>query len=179
MMPTLPPTSIIIRRLFFASPGWLGLAALLLVANGCSVVPPKPEPRPAEPQVSEKVLTLARSLCGKPYRYGGSSPAGFDCSGFVQYVFRHAAGIKLPRTGRQQFAETCALALGKEAPGDLVFYKIKGGGPSHVGIYLGKGLFVHAPSSGGVVKISDANEAYWREHFIGVRRIYGWRKPDT
>lgn len=134
---------------------------------GCAAAPPRPNP----PQ-AEKVVTLAKSLVGTPYRYGGCNPKGFDCSGLVQYVYRHAAGVQLPRTSKGQFARTVKVPLGQEAPGDLLFYDIKGSAPSHVGIYLGKGAFVHAPSTGGAVKISDGNERYWVDHFMCVRRVW-------
>ncbi|MEW6517607.1 MAG: C40 family peptidase [candidate division FCPU426 bacterium] len=143
------------------------VAGCAVAAGGCAAV----RPLPANPAAVERVVQLATSLQGKPYRYGGTTPAGFDCSGLVQYVFRQAAGVALPRTSRRQFAATRHVPLGGEEPADLLFFDINGRGISHVGIYLGKGRFVHAPSSGGEVKISDANEPYWRSRFRGVHRV--------
>jgi cell wall-associated NlpC family hydrolase len=116
------------------------------------------------------VVRTAKALLGTPYHFGGTTPKGFDCSGFVQYVFRQAAGVRLPRTSPQQFSATLPVRLGEEQPSDLLFWNVERGGPSHVGIYLGHGQFIHSPEQGGVVKISDANTRYWRDRFLGVRR---------
>jgi cell wall-associated NlpC family hydrolase len=127
-------------------------------------------PRPVDSGRARAVIQQAKSLQGTPYRYGGTTPKGFDCSGLVQYVFRNAVGVRLPRTSKAQFSATRPIRRGDEQPSDLLFFDINGRGISHVGIYLGKGKFIHAPSSGGRVKISDANKKYWRQRFRGVRR---------
>lgn len=142
-------------------------AAWSLLAGGCATI----RQAPPDPSAAARVVQLATSLQGKPYRYGGTTPAGFDCSGFVQYVFREAAGIKLPRTSRSQFGAARRVPRGGEEPSDLLFFDINGRGISHVGIYLGQGRFVHAPSSGGEVKISNGNDPYWRSRFRGVGRV--------
>lgn len=142
-------------------------AAWSLLAGGCATLPQAPP----DASAAARVVRLATSLQGKPYRYGGTTPAGFDCSGFVQYVFREAAGIKLPRTSRSQFGAARRVPRGNEEPSDLLFFDINGRGISHVGIYLGQGRFVHAPSSGGEVKISNGNDSYWRSRFRGVGRV--------
>ncbi|MCK5242653.1 C40 family peptidase [bacterium] len=146
----------------------LGLLLVLLCfsISGCVTVLPR---LPYSGKVLP-VITMAKSLQGKPYRYGGTTPKGFDCSGFVQHVFREAAGIRLPRTSRAQFSATRAVWLGSEQPSDLLFFNISGYGISHVGIYLGRGKFIHASQTGGKVRISDANQKYWQQRFRGVRR---------
>jgi len=146
---------------------WVSLLVVWLLGSGCAT---PLQPRPNAEQAS-RVIRLVKSLQGKPYRYGGATPSGFDCSGLVQYVFRKAAGIRLPRSSRAQFAFARPVRLGNERPSDLLFFDVNGRGISHVGIYLGKGLFIHAPQSGGHVKISNANKPYWRRRFRGVRRV--------
>ena len=101
------------------------------------------------------VVRTAQSMIGKPYRYGGDSPSrGFDCSGLVQYSHR-VAGIDVPRTSTQQHRSARAIALHDLQPGDLLFFRIQGK-TGHVGIYLGEGRFVHAPSSGKHVEITSS-----------------------
>ncbi len=116
------------------------------------------------------VVTIALQLQGAPYAPGGSGPDGFDCSGFVQYVFA-SEGIPLPRTVSAQFAATTEIAAASIAPGDLIFFRTLRNGPSHVGIAIGDGTFVHAPSSRGVVRVESLASSYWRDHFDSVRRV--------
>lgn len=146
-----------------------GMGVILLgMLAGCASQPL----RLSDANKTHQVIHLAKSLLGSAYHYGGRTPGqGFDCSGFVQYVYKNAVGIKLPRTSQKQFYASRSVQLGTEQPADLLFFDINGHGISHVGIYLGKGKFIHAPQSGGKVKISDANEKYWRKHFRGVRRL--------
>jgi cell wall-associated NlpC family hydrolase len=136
---------------------------------GCATLPIPSRPAP-DAEKADAVVHFAKSLLGLPYRYGGTSPRGFDCSGFVQYVFRESAGVHLPRTSPRQFSATAPVRRGEEKPSDLLFWSVDGGGPSHVGIYLGHGQFIHSPEKGDVVKISDGNARYWRDRFLGVRR---------
>lgn len=126
---------------------------------------------PDAPQAANAVLMRALSLVGTPYRYGGNTPeAGFDCSGLVGYVFGDMLGRRLPRTS----GELARLGVGVGpialAAGDLVVFG-DGAQVSHVGIYVGEGRFVHAPSSGGTVRLDRLDAPYWREHFQGGRRI--------
>ncbi len=146
---------------------WAGWAMLWCLVIGCATA----APRPPAPGMAAKVTAQARALRGTPYRYGGKTPRGFDCSGFVQYVFLQAANRKLPRTSKRQFTYSRPIRRGNEKPSDLLFFSINGHGPSHVGIYLGKGSFIHASQSGGNVKISNANSKYWKRRFVGVRRV--------
>ena len=119
------------------------------------------------------VLMRALGLVGTPYRYGGNSPAGgFDCSGLVQFVYLDSAGLRLPRSTRELVAMQ-APKVDRDAlrPGDLVFFNPGGGKASHIGIYVGEGRFVHAPSSGGTVRLDQLDADYWRRAYAGARRV--------
>jgi cell wall-associated NlpC family hydrolase len=116
----------------------------------------------------EGLLRTATDLLGTPYRNGGSTTEGFDCSGFVQYVFARQ-GVSLPRTVRMQ-RETGSRVRQPEA-GDLVFFAADGGKPSHVGIALGPDRFIHAPSSKGVVRVEPFASTYWADRFVEARRV--------
>ena len=121
---------------------------------------------------NQVVIKTAKKMLGVRYRYGGTSPSrGFDCSGLVQYSHK-AAGINLPRTTGQQFKAAKRISRKYLKAGDLVFFKTSPSrSVSHVGIYLGKNKFIHAPSSGKRVKISSMKEKYWRKRFTGAGRI--------
>lgn len=120
----------------------------------------------------KKVTSYARNLIGTPYKYGGNSPeSGFDCSGFVGHVFRHTAKISLPRNARQISRHGRPVKSSQLRPGDLVFYDTNRQSYSHVGIYLGEDRFIHAPSSGGKVRVEDMNLSYWKKHYNGARRL--------
>jgi peptidoglycan DL-endopeptidase CwlO len=117
------------------------------------------------------ISTTALGLRGAPYRNGGVDPSGFDCSGFVKYVFEQH-GVTMPRDTRRQYevgAEVRPTAL---APGDLVFFSTVAPGASHVGIVVGGDQFVHAPSSRGVVRVEHLSSQYWSSRFVGARRVY-------
>ncbi|HRD95899.1 MAG TPA: C40 family peptidase [Rubrivivax sp.] len=131
---------------------------------------------------SEMVLT-AMNFLGVPYRRGGSSAdGGFDCSGFTRYVFEHSLGLILPRRADEQAQQPgLAQVLREELkPGDLVFFNTMRRAFSHVGIYVGDGKFIHAPRSGGEVRIEDMRQAYWSKRFNGARRASPTAPtPDT
>lgn len=115
---------------------------------------------------------FALSLSGTPYQYGGDSPdSGFDCSGFVRYVFRRSLGIELPRSTREINRLGQSVDLAQLRPGDLVFYDTLRSMFSHVGIYLGDDRFVHSPSSGGSVRVEHMQDNYWRRRYNGARRV--------
>ncbi len=121
---------------------------------------------------ASSVTNYAQSLIGIPYRYGGNSPdSGFDCSGFVDHVYRHTLGINLPRSSDKISRIGSPVSSGKLRPGDLVFFDTLRQKYSHVGIYLGGYRFIHAPSSGGRVRTEDMRETYWRKRYNGARRI--------
>ena len=114
----------------------------------------------------------AMSLIGIHYRRGGSSPQnGLDCSGLVRYVFREANGTELPRTSAEMSKLGEQVDKSQLQPGDLVFFNTLKRTFSHVGIYLGDNKFIHAPSSGGAVRIKSMDLAYWKARFNGARRI--------
>lgn len=109
---------------------------------------------------------------GIHYRYGGMSPEqGFDCSGLVAYVFERAWGVSLPRSTSEQRSLGRAVKRANLEPGDLVFYNTRNRPYSHVGIYLGDGIFVHAPRRGQRVRLENIDNPYWRAHFDGARRL--------
>lgn len=110
-------------------------------------------------------------MLGQPYRYGGDGPGGFDCSGLVRYAW-NKAGIRLPRTTRDQYRASRAIRPEELRPGDLLFFRLAGAGVSHVGIYEGGGRFLHAPSTGKRVTRAQLDNPYWKKHFVGARRPY-------
>ncbi len=155
---------------------------LLALLGACASQPPSAppaapqivEPAGSFPRAAEDVLFRALGLVGTPYRYGGNTPeGGFDCSGLIGYVYRDAAGVALPRTtqelSRMRAASVHADALG---PGDLVFFATNGGSRvSHAGIYVGDGRFVHAPSTGGTVRLDSLSNGYWKNSFLSAKRV--------
>jgi cell wall-associated NlpC family hydrolase len=139
---------------------------------------PTPPATRSEPAVTDlpattasDVVTTALALRGTQYRNGGSEPVqGFDCSGLVQWVFaRH--GAALPRETREQYEFGRKIDEDDIRPGDLVFFETVSKGPSHVGIALGGGEFVHAPSSRGVVRVERYTSGYWAARWLGARRV--------
>jgi cell wall-associated NlpC family hydrolase len=161
--------------------GACAVAAALAVA-GCAAkappptvlppVPPAPGPAwsDATPRPAGAVLQTALGLVGTPYREGGSDARGFDCSGFVQFVFaRH--GLRLPRTVASQFREGTPILTGAIRAGDLLFFTTTGPGPTHVALALANRRFVHAPSGRGAVRVDDFAGRYWPARFLGARRV--------
>lgn len=120
---------------------------------------------------SEAIVRTASRFQGTRYRWGGSSRSGFDCSGFTRYVFRHKAGIELPHSASAQFRRGKPTPRNQLQPGDLVFFQTYRRGASHVGIYIGNGKFIHASSARGRVRVDSLNEGYYRQRYLGARRI--------
>ncbi len=136
------------------------------VADGLGVSASTPEGSTvAPPNVHGGVVGIAMRYLGVPYVWGGSTPRGFDCSGFVSYVFAQI-GVSVPHSSYSQFGMGTAISINALEPGDLVFFA----GASHVGIYIGGGQFIHAPHTGDVVKISSLS-GYYSSNFAGARRI--------
>ena len=119
--------------------------------------------------ISRRVVQTSLDYIGVPYVFGGTSPSGFDCSGYVRYVFANA-GISLPRTADAQYEVGYPVSTSELIAGDLVFFSTYDYGASHVGIYLGDGKFVDASSSRGVA-IDSLNSSYWSSCYIGARRV--------
>ncbi|MBG6291524.1 MULTISPECIES: C40 family peptidase [Pseudomonas] len=130
----------------------------------------------AVPSTNWRVVARARELIGLPYRYGGTTLAsGFDCSGLLVYLFRTEAGMQLPRTTGEMIEEAGRhVARDELKPGDAVFFNHNGrGNVSHVGLYIGNNLFIHAPSSGERVRMDSLNSDYWERSFTTARRFNG------
>ena len=136
---------------------------------GSTVPPTRHGSLPASPTgraVAESALTYR----GAPYRSGGASPTGFDCSGLVQYVFSRS-GVRVPKTVREQVLLGRKVPTGKISAGDLVFFRTAGRKASHVGIAISKTSFVHAPNSRGAVRVERFSDGYWASRFVGARRL--------
>jgi murein DD-endopeptidase len=148
------------------------LAIAVLALAGCASAPPSSSSgstRPAS-ELGGKAATHALKMVGKPYRYGGSSPAGFDCSGLVLYSYKQA-GLALPHNTDKQRSASRAVKVAELRPGDLLFFNQEGKKYGHVAIYVGKGQFVHAPSSGKSVRSDRLDNPYWRKHLSEARRV--------
>lgn len=137
----------------------------LLLSSGCAT-----KSHSADSRVGEQIAARALAMSGKPYRYGGSSPRGFDCSGLVHFAHQEA-GLSVPRTAELQFRHSQRVPRSALQPGDLVFFRIAGK-VSHVGLYAGDGRFVHAPSSGKHVEVTTLDHPYWRRHLVGTGRLH-------
>jgi cell wall-associated NlpC family hydrolase len=148
------PASIVSRVVLAA------LAALSLAA--CSSNPVSHD------HVGHRAAAVAAEQVGVPYRYGGSSPSGFDCSGLVYYSYA-AAGIRVPRTTSGQWAQMSRVSDTEMRAGDVLFFEISGK-MSHVGLYLGNGRFVHAPSSGRTVAIESLNSRFYSDALVRAGR---------
>ncbi|HEY6984682.1 MAG TPA: C40 family peptidase [Rhodanobacteraceae bacterium] len=154
----------------------LPVLTLIALFSGCSTTPHRVEPPPAagtpRADAANAVLFRAIALVGTPYHYGGNTPdGGFDCSGLVGYVFRDAAGVALPRTSAEMGdVDAPRLDRAELQAGDLVFFA-EGRRISHVGIYVGELRFVHAPNSGGTVRLDRLDAPWWSAHFVYGKRV--------
>ncbi len=166
-----------------ASRSPMGAPSRMISSDGHVVYVPAAKPAPAPQRKGDrtrvklrsrkgkkihKVLTSCRSYMGTPYVWGGEQPGGFDCSGYVQYVFaKH--GYRLPRTADIQFNVGKRVKAGEERPGDLVFFETYAPGASHVGVFLGNGYFIHASSSRGVT-IDRLSSEFFAARYLGAKR---------
>ena len=163
----------------FPMPG--GGGAVAVPAPTDTSNPPAAPGRPGSPPVSGlpagantdgyALSSTALSLRGAPYRNGGVDPAnGFDCSGFVRYVYQQH-GVPMPRAVREQFQVGKSVKRDRLEPGDLVFFSTVAPGASHVGIMIGGDQFIHAPSERGVVRVESLGAQYWASRYIGAKRV--------
>ena len=143
---------------------YLSLVLPVMLA-ACASAPRAPAPGDA----SDAAAGYALKMVGKPYRYGGATPSGFDCSGLVYFSYRQA-GIELPHSTERQREVSRSIRRSSLRRGDLVFFDLEGKKNSHVGIYLGDGRFVHAPSSGKHVRTDRLDAPFWKKHFSEARR---------
>ncbi len=160
---------------------FLSLLALLGACSSHAPTPPSPAAKPMVKSgppsfspVAEDVLFRAIGLVGTPYRWGGNTPdSGFDCSGLIKYVYGDAAGINLPRSTREMIdIRAPSIEINALQSGDLVFFATNGGSQvSHAGIYVGEGRFVHAPSTGGTVRLDYLSNSYWHKAYLQAKRI--------
>ena len=140
----------------------LGLA----LAAGCAHAPVEPSP----PDLASRAADQAVTMVGKPYHYGGNTPAGFDCSGLVQYSYRRV-GVTLPHGTSSLRRISQPVSKNHLRRGDLLFFTQEGKRASHVALYIGGNRFVHAPSTGKKVYITSFDDPYWRRHLTDVRRL--------
>jgi cell wall-associated NlpC family hydrolase len=143
----------------------------LLFLSACATKPPAPDT--AEQQEANDILFTALGLVGTPYHYGGSTPdGGFDCSGLIQYVYSQSADISLPRTvAEMSRIDAPDVPADHLQAGDLLIFATESGRrPSHAGIYVGEGRFVHAPRAGGTVRMDYLSDSYWQRCYVDAKR---------
>ncbi len=143
------------------------LGALGIRRQATTAEPAPPKKTASKPSSrGARAAAVAQRYLGTPYRWGGESPSGFDCSGFVMYVFSKV-GVSLPRVVSAQYRAGEPVARSKLRPGDIVFFN----GLGHDGIYIGGGRFVHSPRTGDVVKISSLHDSWYSTRWVGARRV--------
>jgi cell wall-associated NlpC family hydrolase len=145
------------------------LVLILILFSGCATAPPGPVTG-YTPDAGEKAAKIAVSMVGRPYKYRGDSPTGFDCSGLVRYSYL-AVGLDVPHGTKELRNATSAVGGREMQKGDLLFFSEKGKNFSHVGIYLGNSLFVHATSTGQPVRKDSLKDPYWKKSFLEARRF--------
>ena len=162
----------------FWKAGLLSLAMLGLAACGTvsgkrpsgSVATHKIKPVRINPVMQadggRELIMQSMDLVGTPYRWGGTTDAGFDCSGMIQYLYKNALGVNLPRTSRDMAAASKGISKSHLKAGDLVFFNTSGRGISHVGLYIGNDQFIHAPSSGKTIQTEKLSKPYYASRFV-------------
>ncbi|MGF6693346.1 murein DD-endopeptidase [Metapseudomonas resinovorans] len=132
--------------------------------------------KPLSPSARERIVARAHELVGHRYKWGGTSvETGFDCSGLLFYLYRSVANLHLPRTTQAMLARREATVSHNELqPGDAVFFSHNGSRRSrHVGLYIGDGRFIHAPSTGKTIRINSLKEQYWKKNYLTARSFRG------
>ena len=145
----------------------MGIAVLLFA--GCASAPSK-RVNGYSASTGDKAAATALTMIGRPYKFKGDMPAGFDCSGLVRYSYL-TAGIDVPHGTDALRNSTRSVGLGNARKGDLLFFVQEGKKYSHVGIYVGNDQFVHAPSTGGFVRKDSIDSPYWKKHYLDTRRF--------
>ncbi len=143
--------------------------AISMLVFACSSAPVMPV-TDDNPSMGEKAAAAAVAMIGRPYKYKGDSPEGFDCSGLVRYSYL-AAGLAVPHGTKSLRSVTHPVSYREIRIGDLLFFNERGRKSSHVGIYLGDDVFVHAPGSGGKVKKESLSDSHWKKSFFEARRL--------
>ncbi|NIM28478.1 MAG: hypothetical protein GTO67_17280 [Gammaproteobacteria bacterium] len=155
-----------IRRILRAG----AVVLLAMAAHGCATTAPPPV-AVAESGEHNPVVAAAAGVVGAPYRYGGSTPRGFDCSGLVHYAHGRA-GIAVPRTTEAQLQRARPVSIAHLRAGDVLFFELDGSKVSHVGIYAGAGRFIHAPSTGKKVSYASLGSPFWSRRLRGAGRFH-------
>lgn len=119
-----------------------------------------------------ELILQSMDLVGTPYRWGGTTENGFDCSGMIQYLYKNALNVNIPRTSRQMAEASRKISPKKLKSGDLVFFNTSGRGISHVGLYIGNGEFIHAPTSSGTIRTARLDQPYFRQRFTGAHTFF-------
>ena len=146
-----------------------GLLCIAVSLSACASAPVRPVTG-YTPAIGEKAARTASAMIGRPYKYKGDSPEGFDCSGLVRYSYL-SAGLEVPHGTKQLRGVTKPVGKTYLSKGDLLFFNESGGKASHVGIFLGGDLFVHAPSTGGKVRKDRLADPHWKKSFLEARRF--------
>ncbi len=146
-----------------------GLLLCLAVLSGCAHAPVSTDSDYGQ-SAADKAADTALTMIGRPYKYRGVTPGGFDCSGLVRYSYL-AAGVDVPHGTDHLKKITRSVGLSNARKGDLLFFDQAGKKYSHVGIYIGGDEFVHATSSGGAVRRDSLSDPYWKKHYLDTRRF--------
>lgn len=150
-------------------PPLCAVVLLAMLGQGCATTAP-PSVTVSESDYANPVVAAAAGVVGAPYRYGGNTPRGFDCSGLVHYAHRRA-GIPVPRTTQAQVRRARPVSIAQLRAGDLLFFELDGRKVSHVGIYAGEGRFIHAPSTGKKVSYASLGSPFWSSRLRGAGRF--------
>jgi peptidoglycan endopeptidase LytE len=145
------------------------VTAMTLLFGSASTFITEPIEVEASSNYKDQAIKAGKKVIGTPYKWGGTTPSGFDCSGFIGYTFKQA-GKTLPRTTAQIYKEGTSVSKSNLQKGDLVYFQTYKKGPSHMGIYLGNNEFIHSSSSKGV-SITSMDNSYWKNRYIGAKSL--------